>query len=472
MAEPISTSVFEIFKPGIGPSSSHTMGPMTSALAFRHELVAFPQTHQITRVVVVLHGSLAATGRGHYADRAVMAGLGGCCPGTVTNEELAQAVATIRASGHLSINDHQISFDEKRDLRWCPDTPDLPHPNTLDFVAFDRQGSEQLRRRYLSVGGGFVELLSPDGTRQPLPLTATARAAGPHRYTSGKEVLELCRRHKISWHQVMLENEVMASGQSDVVVRGRLQDIWKAMRNCITQGIRSEGLLPGPLNVHRRAARAYATAMEPDRQHQHLQGHLELLAHAYALAVNEENAAGHRVVTAPTNGAAGVIPACFAAAQDTRHLSDEHITRGLLTAGLLGTLIKARASLSGAEMGCQGEVGSAAAMAAGGLVDMYGGTPEQVEMAAEIAIEHHLGLTCDPVGGLVQIPCIERNVMGAVKAISAASLALASDGQHRVSLDESLAAMAEIGHNMSAKYRETSQGGLALAASRVSHVEC
>jgi L-serine dehydratase len=357
-------------------------------------------------------------------------------------------------------------FDPERDIDWLPDTPDLPHPNTLDFIGYDAASQALVEQRYVSVGGGLVERVLPDGTR--VRDTQAPPVRNTYKITSAADVLEICRRNRLRWSDVQLANETLPEEE----VFSRLQTIWRTMRECIERGISTEGILPGPLGVRRRAPAAFRRLHAPSEQRLPLGDPLELRLHAYALAVNEENAAGGVVVTAPTNGAAGVLPAAFAAGQDLHGLTDEQISRGLLTASLIAGIIKLHASLSGAEMGCQGEVGSASAMAAGGLVEMFGGSPEQVEMAAEIAVEHHLGMTCDPVGGLVQIPCIERNVMGAVKAVHAATMALGSDGTHRVSLDQAIEAMRNIGRDMHARYKETARGGLAQVVVDGSRAKC
>ncbi len=408
------------------------MGPMRAAQLF---LAALGNNPAVQRIRVRLHGSLGATGRGHATDRA-----------------LARVLPA-----HL--------FNPETDIEWLPETPDLPHPNTLDLMAFDSDGAIRLDQRYVSVGGGLVERIRSDGSRERDCPAAPARPV--YLVSSAAEILDICAAQKLRWSDVQLANESLSQEE----VFRRLGIIWKTMRECIERGLTAEGQLPGPLGVRRRAPEAYRR-MKSDAQQGPLSDPLELRLHAYALAVNEENAAGGVVVTAPTNGAAGVLPAAFAASQDIHRLTNEQIARGLLTASLIAGLIKLHASLSGAEMGCQGEVGSASAMAAGGLVEMFGGTPKQVEMAAEIALEHHLGMTCDPVGGLVQIPCIERNVMGAVKAVHAASLALGSAGDHKISLDQAIIAMRDIGRDMHARYKETAQGGLAKVAVDVSRVKC
>ncbi len=429
----VQTSVFDIFKIGVGPSSSHTMGPMRAAQLF---INALGKNNAIKHIRARLHGSLGATGRGHATDRALQ---------RVLPEQL---------------------FNSDTDIEWLPDSQDLPHPNTLDLIAEDVNGTVLLEQRYVSVGGGLVEQVMPDGTRVRDCQFVPARPV--HHVSSAAEILTICKAHQLKWSDIQLSNEALTHEE----VFAKLNEIWKTMRDCIQRGISTEGQLPGPLGVRRRAPEAYRRLLKDGDNRAPLRDPLELRIHAYALAVNEENAAGGVVVTAPTNGAAGVLPAAYAACQDIHGLTDEQIARGLLTASLIAGLIKLHASLSGAEMGCQGEVGSAAAMAAGGLVEMFGGTPEQVEMAAEIALEHHLGMTCDPVGGLVQIPCIERNVMGAVKALHAATMAMRSEGTHLVSLDRAIFAMRDIGRDMHTRYKETAQGGLAKVMVDGSHVRC
>ncbi len=469
----ITTSVFEMFKIGLGPSASHTTGPMLAAAAFREHLMANQHHERTVALKVVLHGSLAATGRGHATDRAVIAGLMGQLPSLTSSDELERTIRRVIEQNQLSFGNHPVPFQATRDIHWRPATAALPHPNTVDFVARGGNGRVLLSERYISVGGGFVELVHPDGTRQPVGSRPKSAQAPPYSFKCAADLGRLCRQHSLSWSAIALRNEQSLHGRNESEILEQLQQIWRVMRECITRGIHTEGLLPGPLQVSRRAPSAYRAATEGVALQRLIQDPLELLAHAYALAVNEENAAGHKVVSAPTNGAAGVLPAAFAAFQDARRVTDDVIARGLLTAGLIGAVVKAHSSLSGAEVGCQGEVGSAAAMAAGGLVEMAGGTPAQVEMAAEICIEHHLGMTCDPVGGLVQMPCIERNVMGAVKALNAATLAMSSDGQHKISLDAAIEAMRQIGHDMHSKYKETSRGGLAKVLQHdVAHVEC
>ncbi|OJF09355.1 L-serine ammonia-lyase [Couchioplanes caeruleus] len=436
----MAVSAFDLYSIGIGPSSSHTVGPMRAARLFA---AAHPGA---SLVRVELFGSLTATGRGHGTDGAILLGLEGEDPAVVDPDRAAVRVEEIRTDGKLLLNGARpVSVEFVRHRRSLP-----YHPNALRFSADD--GPEVT---YYSVGGGFVveEGASTDPDATVLP----------HPFATGDELLEICRREGTSVSGVMLANE-RAWRTTDEIHDGLLH-IWEVMRGCVARGLRTDGVLPGGLRVRRRAPALHAELIRrQDSDPLHVMDWVNL----FALAVNEENAAGGRVVTAPTNGAAGIVPAVlhyftrFVAGAD-----DEGVVRFLLTAAAIGILIKGNASLSGAEVGCQGEVGSAAAMAAGALCEVLGGTPEQVENAAEIALEHNLGLTCDPVGGLVQIPCIERNAIASVKAINAARLALNGDGDHRVSLDTAIRTMRDTGRDMSSKYKETSRGGLAVTV-----VEC
>ncbi len=455
----MAVSVFDIFKIGIGPSSSHTVGPMQAAARFvRRWLKAADKLPQVARIRVDLYGSLALTGRGHGTDTAILLGLAGQHPDTVDPDMIASMLATIRQSRRIQLGDGiSIDFDEKRDLQFNK-RQKLPfHTNGMRFTAYDAQGEELARGDYYSIGGGFVvnhdeaaeNRIVPDTTPQPYP------------FSSGDELLALCERHHLSIAQLMLANEQVWRSESEI--REGLLHIWHVMQACVARGLRSPGVLPGGLKVGRRAP-AMAAELR-DRPEQALRDPLTILdwVNLYALSVNEENAAGGRVVTAPTNGAAGIIPAvlhyyhrCTASA------TDAGIIDFLLTAGAIAILYKENASISGAEVGCQGEVGVACSMAAGGLTAALGGNIWQVENAAEIGMEHNLGLTCDPIGGLVQIPCIERNAMGSVKAINASRMALKSDGKHRVSLDKVIATMRATGRDMKDKYKETSRGGLAV----------
>ncbi|GIE97141.1 L-serine ammonia-lyase [Paractinoplanes rishiriensis] len=433
-------SAFDLYSIGIGPSSSHTVGPMRAARRFA---AVVPKAEWVR---CELFGSLGATGRGHLTDAAVLLGLEGEDPATVETRGLARRVAAIQATGVVLLNNErpvpvELVWSGRRKLPY--------HPNGLRFLA----GSTE--RTYYSVGGGFVV----EEGDEPVPDTT----ALPHPFTSGADLLDRCRRTGLPISQLMLANE--RAWRSGDQVRDGLLRIWREMGACIERGLHAEGVLPGGLRVRRRAPGLWRELRgRTDTDPLHVIDWVNL----FALAVNEENAAGGRVVTAPTNGAAGIIPAVlhyyrrFVPGAD-----DDGVVRFLLTAAAIGILIKGGASISGAEVGCQGEVGSAAAMAAAGLAEILGGTPEQAENAAEIALEHSLGLTCDPVGGLVQVPCIERNAIAGVKAINAARLALRGDGSHRVSLDAAIRTMRDTGRDMSSKYKETSRGGLAVTV-----VEC
>jgi len=454
----MAVSVFDLFKIGIGPSSSHTVGPMRAARLFALRLDGDGLLDRVTVVDVQLHGSLGATGKGHGSDKAVLLGLEGEEPATVDVETIAARLQHIRDHRSLRLLGRRpVAFDEREHLHFL--TKPLPfHANGLHFAALDAQGIELLARTYYSVGGGFVvsEEVAADGTAQKRIAPDTTILPLP--FHSGAQLLAQCRSNGLSIAQVMRANE--CHWRSDAEIDAGLTQIWQVMRDCAARGMVADGVLPGGLKVKRRAAEWQRKLVARD-------GGDPLAAldwvNLWALAVNEENAAGGRVVTAPTNGAAGIIPAVLH--YYTRFVpgsSDAEVIDFLLTAGAIGILYKENASISGAEVGCQGEVGVACSMAAGALTAVMGGTPEQVENAAEIGMEHHLGLTCDPVGGLVQIPCIERNAIASVKAINAARMALAGDGTHFVSLDQVIKTMRETGADMQTKYKETARGGLAL----------
>ncbi len=461
----MAVSVFDLFKIGIGPSSSHTVGPMRAARLFALRLAHEGLLDRVTRVRAELYGSLGATGKGHGSDKAVLLGLSGEEPDKVEVDAVEPMLARIRADKRLSLAGSQtIRFDEKGDLAFF--TRALPfHANGLRFIAFDGAGAELAARSYYSVGGGFVvsEEVAADGSahKRIAPDTTVL----PHPFHTGEELLALTRRTGMNIAQLMRTNE--RHWRSDVEIDAGLRAIWQAMQQCVERGLRSEGELPGPFKVKRRAPGLYRKLSVPGA------GVMDPLAvidwiNLFALAVNEENAAGGRVVTAPTTGAAGIVPAVLHYyARFVPVANERGVFDFLLTAGAIGILYKENASISGAEVGCQGEVGVACSMAAAALAAVLGGTPEQVENAAEIGMEHHLGLTCDPVGGLVQIPCIERNAVASVKAINAARLALAGDGSHVVSLDNVIKTMRETGADMKTKYKETARGGLA-----VNIVEC
>jgi L-serine dehydratase len=463
----MAVSVFDLFKIGIGPSSSHTVGPMRATRLFALRLHSEGLLARTARVQVSLYGSLGATGKGHGSDKAVLLGLAGHEPDTVDVEAIPELLAGMRRDGQLSLlGRHTIPFDEKSDLKFFR-RETLPfHANGLRCTAWDAQGSELSSRCYYSVGGGFVvsdevaqdgsrhKAIAPDATTLPLPFRTAA------------DLLAHTQQEHCSMAAVMRRNE--RHWRSDAEIDSGLLRIWQAMQACVERGCRTGGTLPGGFKVRRRAkALREALIAKPEEA---LRDPLQVLdwVNLYALAVNEENAAGGRVVTAPTNGAAGIVPAVLH--YYTRFVpgaNDAGVFDFLLTAAAIGILYKENASISGAEVGCQGEVGVACSMAAGALCAVMGGTPQQVENAAEIGMEHHLGLTCDPVGGLVQIPCIERNAIASVKAINAARMALRGDGSHHVSLDQVIKTMRETGADMMSKYKETARGGLA-----VNIVEC
>jgi len=450
----MSLSVFDIFKVGIGPSSSHTMGPMRAAQEFvaglkRDGLLAATQ-----EIAVRLYGSLALTGVGHGTDRAVLAGLEGALPESVDPDQIEATVRRMRASGRVRLlGEHEIAFDEPMQLLFMQHERLPRHSNGMRFSALDGRQRVLREEDYYSIGGGFIVRGAETEAAGP-----NERAVPPYPFSSGAELLALCREHGLEIFELVLANERAWASESEV--HAKLLNIWQVMQACVERGFRQSGVLPGVLKVRRRAPRLYrmlteCTTVKP----------LDVMdwVNAYALAVNEENAAGGRVVTAPTNGAAGIVPAVLHFYRRFEEgANDAGVIRFLLVAGAIGMLYKRNASISGAEMGCQGEVGVACSMAAAGLVAALQGTNEQVENAAEIGMEHNLGLTCDPVAGLVQIPCIERNAMGAVKAVNAARLAMRGDGTHKVSLDQVIATMRQTGADMSTIYKETSQGGLAV----------
>ena len=462
----MAVSVFDLFKIGMGPSSSHTVGPMRAARQFVTRLQHTDLLAQTVTVRCWLHGSLGATGKGHASDVAVLLGLSGHEPDTVDVDHIPTLLADARSSKSLRLAGvHGIAFNEKDDLLFMR-TPLPFHANGMRFVALDVAGREIANRIYYSVGGGFIvsEEVAADGSRQKV--VAPDATVLPLPFTSGDALMILAQQHGLSIAQIMRKNE--QHWRADAEIDAGLLRIWQVMQDCVRRGCRTDGVLPGGFKVKRRAAPLFRALSEnPEAA---LRDPLQVLdwVNLYALAVNEENAAGGRVVTAPTNGAAGIIPAVMH--YYTRFVpsaTDAGVIDFLLTAAAIGILYKENASISGAEVGCQGEVGVACSMAAAGLCAVMGGTPEQVENAAEIGMEHHLGLTCDPVGGLVQIPCIERNAIASVKAINAARMALRGDGSHFVSLDMVIKTMRETGADMKTKYKETARGGLA-----VNIVEC
>lgn len=453
----MAISVFDLFRIGIGPSSSHTVGPMRAAGMFVQELDASRILPDVERIQVELYGSLGATGKGHGTDKAVILGLEGQLPDSVDVDGIPARLEQVRASGQLQLpGDKTVAFDGQADLVFHK-LEALPyHPNGLVFRALGRDGRVLDERTYYSVGGGFVVNEAAAGADRIVD--DKTPLAFP--FTTGAELLGHCTEQGLSISQVMLQNEL--AWHTDAELRAGLLNIWQVMQACVERGCRTEGVLPGGLKVKRRAAQLHRQLLNETGLHKVPLGTMDWV-NLYALAVNEENAAGGRVVTAPTNGAAGIIPSVMHYYwKFSPGYSEDGIVRFLLTAGAIGILYKENASISGAEVGCQGEVGSACSMAAGALTEVTGGTPQQVENAAEIAMEHNLGLTCDPVGGLVQVPCIERNAMGAVKAINASRMALRGDGTHFVSLDKVIRTMRDTGADMQTKYKETARGGLAV----------
>lgn len=466
-------SVFDVFKIGVGPSSSHTMGPMSAANRFLDLLLSneWPRPSSnvhVTSIKVSLHGSLAYTGIGHGTGRAVVLGLTGEQPNSVDPDKMDGIISEVERSGQITPPGHPTyHFQPKIDLVFDKKTALPGHANGMSFSAFDKDDRLLLKRIYYSVGGGFVVTdteLEQMRANKSKPVASADKIPFP--FASAKQMLDMAQRSGLSIAQMKRANEECRMSPDDL--DAGLDRLWAAMSGCIDRGLQGEGIMPGGLNVRRRARTIHDKLQEEWRSNRIN----PLLANdwlsVYAMAVNEENAVGGRVVTAPTNGAAGVIPATIRYYTHFHDDADAHGIRDyLLTAAAIGGIIKHNASISGAEVGCQGEVGSAAAMAAAGLAAVMGGSPEQIENAAEIALEHHLGMTCDPVAGLVQVPCIERNALGAVKAVTAASLALKGDGQHFVPLDACIETMRQTGNDMSEKYKETSTGGLA-----VNVVEC
>jgi L-serine dehydratase len=458
----MSLSVFDLFKIGIGPSSSHTVGPMLAAARFAEGLRRDDLLTSTESVRVELYGSLGATGKGHGSDKAVLLGLEGDLPDSVDIDSIATRLAALRETGQLQLlGEKPIRFVEKEHLAMIRKPLEF-HPNGMIFRALDAAGLQIRAREYYSVGGGFV--VDEDAAGADRIVEDQTALAYP--FTTGKQLLAHCAEQQLSISQVMLANE--AAWRPEAETRARLLHIWQVMQDCVTAGCRNEGIMPGGLKVKRRAAALHRQLCQhPEAA---LRDALSVLdwVNLYALAVNEENASGGRVVTAPTNGAAGIVPAVLHYySRFIPGANDDGVVRFLLTAAAIGILYKENASISGAEVGCQGEVGVACSMAAGALCEVLGGSVNQVENAAEIGMEHNLGLTCDPIGGLVQVPCIERNAMGSVKAINAARIALRGDGQHFVSLDKVIRTMRQTGADMKSKYKETSRGGLA-----VNIVEC
>jgi L-serine dehydratase len=456
----MNVSVFDLFKIGIGPSSSHTVGPMVAACRFASHIEDANLLAFVRRVKVELYGSLGATGKGHGTDKAVLLGLEGHLPDTVDPDGIEPRLAAIRAEKALVLlGKHTIRFDEKECIGFYRKTmsgANTLHPNGMRFQAFDENGQLLVEKEYYSVGGGFV--VNREGDRVN---GVRGGREVPYPFRTGDDLLRVCRESGLSIAEVTFANECATRTPEEV--REGLLTIWKTMAACVERGCKMHGELPGPMAVKRRAADLSVHLRS--RSEESLRDPLSMLdwVNLYAMAVNEENAAGGRVVTAPTNGAAGVIPAVLHYyVKFVPGANDKGIVDFLLTAAAIGIIYKETASISGAEVGCQGEVGVACSMAAAALAAVMGGTPSQVENAAEIGMEHNLGMTCDPVGGLVQIPCIERNAMGAIKALNASRMALKGDGQHYVTLDNVIKTMRETGADMKTKYKETSRGGLAV----------
>lgn len=456
----MAISVFDLFRIGIGPSSSHTVGPMRAARDFA---LALDKETAITRLVITLHGSLAATGIGHCTDKAVIMGLMGEAPDSIDPDSIDARLTSLDEGAPLVLaNGQQISFSRRDDVLW-DETCLAFHPNAMILSAY--QGDEVVQTNtFYSLGGGFYVdqakadkgEVGEDTTELPFPFNTAA------------ELLALCQQHQLRISQLMLENE--KAWRTEAAIREELLTIWHAMSDSIDNGLRATGHLPGGLNVRRRAQMLHQALLHPPTNQRMIVTSFTVMdwVNVFALAVNEENAAGRRMVTAPTNGAAGIVPAVLAYyLKFEPDACDADVVDFLLTAGAVGILCKKNASISGAEVGCQGEVGSACAMAAAGLAEVLGGTPGQVENAAEIGLEHNLGLTCDPVRGLVQVPCIERNAIASVKAINAARMAMHGDGEHFISLDKVIRTMRDTGRDMQDKYKETSKGGLAVNA-----IEC
>ncbi len=455
----MAVSTFDLYKIGIGPSSSHTVGPMRAAARFVDRWLVEPgRLQDVARVRAEVFGSLALTGRGHGTDKAVLMGLEGHLPNRIDPDLIPAALQRIRADRQVVLGgSHAIAFDEKTDLVMNKRQKLPHHTNGMRFSAYDANGDEIASRDYYSVGGGFV--VNQDEAAEDRIVADTTKVKYP--FDSGDQLIAQCNEHGISIAELMYANEQAWRTREEI--DAGLDELWAAMRACVERGINSPGTLPGGLHVSRRAPRLHAELeARPDAATEDPLTTLDWV-NLFALAVNEENAAGGRVVTAPTNGAAGIVPAVLHYYQRFIPGSTLQGVRDfLLTAAAIGILYKENASISGAEVGCQGEVGVACSMAAGGLTAALGGSPGQVENAAEIGMEHNLGLTCDPIGGLVQIPCIERNAMGSVKAINASRMAMRGDGKHKVSLDKVIRTMRDTGRDMRDKYKETSRGGLAV----------
>jgi L-serine dehydratase len=457
----MSLSIFDLMRVGIGPSSSHTVGPMRSAIAFVQQLQAQSLLQQVVRVEGELYGSLGATGKGHASDTAVVLGLLGESPETIEPRSVQPVLDQVNATERLPLAGiHDIHFIQSRDVILNLQESLPYHPNGMTMRAFDFNETSLLTSTFYSVGGGFIvdeaaAMVDQLHINDDMPVL-------PYEFTTGAELLSQCDATGLSISQIMMENE--KTWRTEAEIRAKLLHMWQVMQDCVTNGCHTQGVLPGGLNVKRRAADMYAK-MKSLGSVKVITPQLSAMdwVNMYAMAVNEENAAGGRVVTAPTNGAAGVMPAVMHYYNNFYpDANDDGIVKFMLAAAAVGILCKLNASISGAEVGCQGEVGSACAMAAAGLAEVIGGTPRQVENAAEIGMEHNLGLTCDPIAGLVQVPCIERNAMAAIKAINAAHIAMRGNGEHLVSLDNVIKTMRDTGADMQEKYKETSRGGLAV----------
>lgn len=451
----------DMFKIGVGPSSSHTVGPMVAAYDFRNHLLQENFAgHPKLRLQVELYGSLSLTGKGHSTDGAVCAGLMGMHPKTAEPDEIWAAMPGLQKNPIIDLNGVSVRFNPDEDIKWESwfiDGHALPHPNTIRFRLYDN-GNVVNEQVLLSVGGDFVEPVDTKSGMRKAAEQPVSKKPLPYLYNTSAEFVQQCDENNLWPWQIVVANEE-AKGMPEKQLRSRLQEVLDTMEVCIERGLSAEGILPGGLGVRRRARSLYEQAKAGKSP---AWSGSDLRPSTYAIAVNEENAAGGRVVTAPTNGSSGLIPGVWRFLRETENLSKETLQNGLMAASVIGALVKTHASISGAEVGCQGEVGTSCAMAAAGAVIMLGGNVHQMEQAAEIGIEHHLGMTCDPMMGLVQVPCIERNAMGAVKALNAAALSLASDGKHLVSLDRALEVMKQTGLDMNQKYKETSTGGLAL----------
>lgn len=452
----MTISALDLFKIGVGPSSSHTMGPMRAGFEFVQQLG--DRIEGVARIQVDLYGSLSATGVGHGTDKAVVGGLLGNRPDACDPDEFQAAISRVIADKAITVAGRDLPFEWSSDLKWHRDFKPR-HPNALEVTAFD-DGGAIFANTYYSIGGGFIV----DEEQAEAGETGVAHVEVEFPFNTGAELLEMCAREGLSVARLVARNELAWRPAEET--RAGLLRVWETMKACVDRGCRQEGFLPGGLRVPRRAPELFRRLNARNGVPNLITQTFSAMdwVNLYALAVNEENAGGGRVVTAPTNGAAGVVPAVLHYFMDfQRGATDDDVVDFLLAATAVGTLFKKNASISGAEVGCQGEVGSACAMAAAGLAQVMGGTPPQVENAAEIGLEHNLGLTCDPIGGLVQVPCIERNAMAAVKAINAAQLALSGDGEHRVSLDQAIWTLRDTGRDMLTKYKETSEGGLAVA---------